>query len=181
MTDWLPGLLDEILAAEGWPAYTHAPDDRGGPTKGGVTLATLREWRGRPVTVDDLRALTEQEARQIYTVRYVTAPKFGEIVDGLLRWQVVDAGVMSGPRRATEWLQAVAGTKPDGVYGSKTDARVNALSPHALGVQFAAVRIRFLGRLIERDRTQARWAAGWLNRATKFLDLEADRFREMRK
>ena len=39
--------LEKILEREGWPKYTDHPDDRGGPTKGGITLGTLRSWRGQ--------------------------------------------------------------------------------------------------------------------------------------
>ena len=94
---------------------------------------------------------------------------------------MVDAGVMSGPRRAIEWLQEVAGVKVDGWLGPKTDVRVASLSAHALGIQFAARRIRFLSRLITNDPRQSAFAAGWMNRATAFLDREADRYREMKR
>nr|WP_222532573.1 glycosyl hydrolase 108 family protein [Azospirillum sp. 412522] len=42
-------IIDTILRREGWPRYTDRPSDRGGPTKGGITLATLTNWRKRPV------------------------------------------------------------------------------------------------------------------------------------
>lgn len=178
---WLDTILDETLEAEGWPKFTNHPADRGGPTRGGITLATLREWRGKPVTVDDVRNLTEAEARAIYTARYVTGPHLERIVDSLLRWQVVDAGILSGPKRAVEWLQEVAGgLKVDGHLGPITATRVNSLSPHWLGVRYAARRTRFLASIVASNPTQARWLNGWTNRATAFLDREADRFRDLR-
>src|SRR3990167_11048904 len=96
-------ILAHIFQIEGWPAFTDDPTDRGGSTKGGITLAALQAWRGRPTTKAELRNLTKAEAGDIYRSRYI-AP-FEAVEDELLRWQVVDAGVLSGPARAARWLQ----------------------------------------------------------------------------
>lgn len=174
-------ILEHILKVEGWPDYTNRRADRGGPTKGGITLATLQRWRlrqGRPRPgIPDLRDLSRDEALEIYRSVFVTEPRFGEIADDRLRLQVVDAGVLSGPPRAAAWLQAAAGATVDGQVGPQTLAAVNGAPAAAVGVAFAAIRIRFLGRLIEIDRSQAEHAAGWMNRATSFLDAEAARLR----
>lgn len=177
--NWLDTLLSEILKAEGWPKYTNRPNDRGGPTKGGITLATLSAYMRRDCTAAELMSLTQDAARAIYTKMFVVDPHFDQIVDSLLRWQVVDAGVMSSPERATKWLQLAADVAVDGKLGPITATRVNSLSPHALALRFAATRIRFLGNLITNDHThdQRENAAGWMNRATKFIELEDARFR----
>lgn len=174
---WLDDIITGTLKAEGWPEYTDRPNDRGGPTKGGITLRTLSAFRQRVCTVDELRALTEIDARSIYAKVFVQDPRFDRILDSLLRWQVVDAGIMSGPERVTRWLQTAAGVKADGVFGLVTDTRINSLSPHALALRFAAARIRFYGRLITDDPRQSENAAGWMNRATKFIEYEEQRSR----
>lgn len=176
---WLDDLLSDILKSEGWPMYSDRASDRGGPTKGGITLDTLSRWLERDASIAELRALPEGDARTIYASMFVYWPHFDQIVDTLLRWQVVDCGVMSGTDRATRWLQMAAGVKVDGKFGPVTANRVNSLSPHSLGIKLATTRIRFLGNLITNDRTRDERpnAAGWMNRATKFLDLEEARFR----
>lgn len=166
-------IVDHILESEGWPKYTNHAADRGGPTKGGITIATLREYRGRSVTVQELQKLGESEARQIYSKRYITDHGFDKIKDELLRWQVVDAGVLSGQTRAARWLQEAAGADVDGRVGPNTLASVNGQNPHVLAIRFCAIRTRALMRLVTNDPTQAVWAAGWANRATSFLDKEA--------
>lgn len=168
-------ILDYLFRVEGWPAFTSTLGDRGGATKGGITLATLAAFRGRQVTEADLLALTQEEAARIYRKLFIADPHYDQIADELLRFQVVDAGVLSGPRRATEWLQTVAGAIPDGVLGPKSLTTVNATSAHRLGIAFAAMRIRFLAALVERDRTQAQWVSGWMVRATLFLGFESER------
>ncbi len=169
-------IVSYLLEAEGWPEYTDRSADRGGPTKGGITLATLREHRGTVASAADLRALGEDEARAIYFRRYLAGPGFDGIRDDLLRWQVVDAGVLSGPSRAARWLQEAAGVAPaDGKVGPKTLAAVNSQDAHRVALRLCAARTRGLMRIVAGDATQAVWASGWANRALSFLDKEASR------
>lgn len=177
MTD--DDIIANILKAEGWPVYANDDDDRGGPTKGGITLATLREWRGIPVTAEDVENLSLVEARQIYRHKYIELPGFTRIADDDLRAQAVDAGVMHGVDRATKWLQEIAGVAADGDFGPLSQAAVNAMPPKDLAILFAVRRIRFLGGIIGGNYTQRRFRAttqdqskfadGWLQRATEFL------------
>lgn len=176
-------IIAHILQVEGWPAFTDNPRDRGGPTKGGVTLQTLRDWRGnQALGIGALKDLPQAEAEAIYRQRYIVEPRFDHIADELLRFQVVDAGVMSGPDRATRWLQEAIGVIADGRIGLQTLAALNGANAHRLGILYAVIRIRFLGDLIAKTGRspspaddQDVWASGWLIRASSFLLLEAER------
>jgi len=167
-------IIDAILQEEGWPRFTDTPGDHGGPTKGGITLGLLQSLRPG-ATLEDLKALTEDDARGIYEAEFITRPGFYKIVDGLLRWQVVDCGVPSGPHRATEWLRQAVGVEADGQLGPKTIAAVNAADPHRVAIRLACIRIRFFGQDVHNDPSQAKWLNGWLARATGFLEREAQR------
>lgn len=98
-------MLDGIVKAEG--GYVDNPNDRGGATKYGITIATLRAWRGVPVTKQDVMNLTASEACDIYYKRYVKDPGFDKVfeVDPLVGYELVDAGVLSGPTAPARWLQ----------------------------------------------------------------------------
>lgn len=100
-------LINDIIDREG-RQYTNHPSDRGGPTKFGITLATLRKVRkNRLLTADAVKNLSEAEAFQIFYDRYAIAPGFlaiAEYSDPLCA-KMVDAGVLSGPARAALWLQ----------------------------------------------------------------------------
>ncbi len=178
-------IIDTILRREGWPRYTDRPSDRGGPTKGGITLATLASWRKRPVTAADVAALDEAEVRTIYRARYIEEPGFAGIGDAALRALVIDSGVNHGPARAGTWLQEavndLAGRpvlKVDGAVGPKTLAAVNGADAAGLWRSVFAQRMRFYGQLItgdarKRGRTEddALNAAGWLNRLAEFMEV----------
>ena len=86
-------VITRILAEEG--GFSNDPSDHGGATNFGITAAELGRYRGygRPATVAEVKALTEEEARAIYTTRYV--PPFASIPFDTLRAQLVDYGVLS--------------------------------------------------------------------------------------
>ena len=112
-------LLDEVIAREG--GFVHQPADRGGPTKYGITQATLSEWLGRPATVEEIRQLDEETAREIYVARYLAGPRIDTLPSAIVG-QVFDMAVNLGVRRAVRILQEVLGlaglrVDVDGVIG----------------------------------------------------------------
>jgi len=177
-------LITEVMRREGWPKYTNHPADKGGPTKGGITLATLSAWRKRPVTAADVEALTEAEVRGIYAQQYVRGPKFDQIADPALRHAVIDAGVLSGQPTAARWLQQAIGVTVDGIIGPRTLAAVNAASANVIRLRFTAARVRAHGAVVqananarasgEKVKDQALFIGGWLDRAMKDIDDLAD-------
>lgn len=98
--DVITGILDR----EG--GYVDHKDDRGGPTKFGITAATLGIWRhlGRQASRSEVQSVQEPEARAIYYKRYVMDPGFDHLGFEPLVAQMVDFGVNSGPARAVRWL-----------------------------------------------------------------------------
>jgi len=161
-------LIAEILRREG--GFVDHPDDRGGATNHGITQDALMQWRGRPVTVEEVHNLTEEEASDIYIARYVIAPGFDGIEHGPLTMLVVDCGVNHGPARASRWLQGAAGVTVDGMVGPVTLEAVNSQDGAVLYRAVLAERSRFYGRLIARDPSQAVFAAGWANRLAEFIE-----------
>lgn len=182
-------ILNEILRTEGWPKYTNDPADAGGPTKGGITLGTLAQWRNRPTTTEDVQKLTEDEARQIYTALYIVRPNFVRITDPLLRATVVDSGVLHGTGTASEWLQVacnrerlvigieripeIAELVVDGRIGPKSLAVINSLPGETLRQRVIAKRIRETGRIIQ-IKQNVRFSAGWSNRIAGLIEKPLD-------
>lgn len=179
-------IVDHLLEVEAWPRYTEHANDKGGPTKGGITLATLSAWRGRACTRRELQFLEELEAREIYEREYIVRPGFARIADDLLRLQLVDAGVLHWPGRVIRWLQeALPPLHVDGVLGPRTAAAVNASIPHQVALLFSARRQEFLGEIVTSNykarragkttQDQAEFALGWARRAASFVRMEAAR------
>lgn len=166
-------IITDVMKAEGWDTYTNRPNDRGGPTKWGITLKAWTDWRGREVTADDVKEITEPQAREFYESEYVLAPRFNHLPD-LLAPMVIDCGVNHGPSRASKWVQEAVGATVDGAIGPMTLASVNASNPIATYLKVSSLRISFYGKLVTDDPTQAEFAHGWNNRAAKWLTVLAD-------
>jgi lysozyme family protein len=168
-------IISGILKTEGWPEYTNNPNDRGGPTKGGITLATLQDYRkDYSLTADDVLSLEEDEAREIYRRAYVSRPGFGKIKDSFLMENVIDAGVLHGTGWAARRLQEVVKVKVDSVVGPITLNAVNMYYNHkALNLRFTARRAKRVAKIVSRNPSQLVWLDGWMNRTVKFILKEA--------
>ena len=162
-------MIDEILRREG--GFVDHPNDRGGPTHHGITQATLARYRGKPVTVDDVRNLTEAEARHIYRNDYFTSIQLHRIRDPYVACLAFDCSVNHGPQRAVRWLQQIVGVVDDGILGDATEVAINSHEPVRLYQKLLARRIVFYGEIISRDHSQAVFALGWLRRAAEFVEV----------
>ena len=92
------------------------------------------------------------------------------------RAQVVDDGVLSGPRQAVKDLQrAIGGVRIDGQLGPRTRAALTRRGVAVVHAQLIQVRAARIGRIVQRDPSQARFLAGWLTRVTAFARDLADR------
>ena len=161
--------IRDIIRREG-AAYTNHTADRGGPTRYGITQATLAAYRKVPVTEFDVASLTESEARAIYAELYIRRPRFDQITDERLRALVIDCGVNHGTGQAAKWLQRAAEAPADGVLGPVSLAAINGAEPGRLYRAVLAERIKLYGALIAKDPRQAVFAAGWMARAAEFLE-----------
>lgn len=188
-------ILERVLVAEGWPRYTEHPNDRGGPTKGGVTLRTLEAWRGRRCTRAELKRLKKDEALLIFKRQYAEQNGIQKFDGHIIQPQLVDNAILSGPQTAVRDLQHVVGVAADGIIGPITIAAVNdygeEIVPHLavqrakrLGEIVVNNRRAFMRQLrtavesgdmtevaavLADDQDQTDFLNGWLNRALSFV------------
>ncbi|MCA3668709.1 MAG: glycoside hydrolase family 108 protein [Methylobacterium sp.] len=101
-----PAFMPQLFDHEG--GYVDHPRDPGGATNLGITLATLREWRGQPVSKDDVRALTKEEATRIYEERYWNRIEGDRLLAGPDA-MLFDVAVNSGVGRARQWMPLTQG------------------------------------------------------------------------
>jgi lysozyme family protein len=163
-------ILEAVLDREGWPIYTVHPNDRGGPTKGGITLRTLESWRHRRCTRAELQRLKKDEALEILRRQYVDANGIHKLTDVSLQAQVIDDAVLSGPVLAVKDLQRTLGTvSVDGIIGPQTLAAVAALNTDALGRRLAVTRTLRLTRHVQQHPDQLVFLTGWVTRTLSFV------------
>ena len=179
MTIDISNLINEVLSKEG--GFVDHPADKGGPTNFGITQATLSRFLERVVTVDEVRTLDVQTARDIYELRYYRTPRIDKLPDAIQPF-VFDCAVNHGPRRAIKFVQNVcneAGYGPitsDGLMGPKTRAVADVCSS-AMGewmlLALIEERRMFYLKIVGNNPSQKVFLKGWLNRANSFLPAAA--------
>jgi lysozyme family protein len=158
-----PRVIKLVLQHEG--GYVDHPKDPGGATNFGITFATLRVYRGRPITKDDVRSMSRETAEQIYKAQYWDTVKGDDLPAGI-DYAVFDFCVNSGPDRAVRDLQKVLGTVGvDGVMGFKTIAACESFEG---GIQklirdYCQHRLNFMKSL----RTWSTFGKGWERRVNE--------------
>lgn len=163
--------LTKILKREGWPTYTEHPDDRGGPTKGGITLTTLRSWRGQNfLSEKSLKILQQDEAISILYKRYVECNGIDKLPNTPLKYQVIDNSVLSGPYLAVKDLQKSIQVQEDGIIGPITLNAVDKEGYVAVNRLLTITRSLRLARFVQKNPNQLVFLVGWLKRCLSFLN-----------
>ncbi len=152
-----PKCVTFTLAQEG--GYVDNPDDPGGATNMGITLATLSEWRNSDCTAADVQALTAEEAQAIYFARYWTPINGNNLPPGV-DLMVFDFAVTSGPQTSAVRLQGLLGVAQDGAIGPRTIAATAGRNSTALIAEMAYSHEAYYRAMAG----FAEFGAGWLAR-----------------
>ena len=157
------------LDAEG--GFVDNPDDPGAATNMGITQATYAAWLGRPVTVEEVRALPKVIAGQIYKTNYWNAVS-GDVLPTGVDLMVFDFGVNAGTGTSAKRLQGFLNVTQDGVIGPQTLDAVKNYEP--------ALLIKWLGASQQNYYQQLgmpEFLSGWLTRTkertTRALEMAA--------
>lgn len=155
-----------ILSWEG--GFVNDPNDSGGATNKGVTIAT---WRKQGydkngdgvVNVKDLKLITDDDAINILKANYWNSWQADKITSQAVANILVDWLWGSGAW-AIKIPQQMLGCKVDGVVGAKTLAALNKQSPQTFFNSLKARRRQYLNDLCRRKPSQKKFLKGWLRR-----------------
>lgn len=146
--------LSEVLKHEG--GFVNHPDDPGGATNKGITIAVYRKWVDKNGSVEDLKRISDATVAHIYRKHYWNAVRGDGLPSGV-DYAVFDFAVNSGVSRAVKFLQTILKVPVDGRVGPVTLAAANRGVPDALINQYCDRRLAFLKAL----RTWATFGKGW--------------------
>ena len=152
--------LARLFAHEG--GYANHPNDPGGPTKFGITLAVYRAHIKADATAADVKAMPLDHAEAIYKTRYWDALACDALPAGL-DYCVFDYGVNSGVSRSAKVLQRAVGVADDGWVGPVTLGAVARRDAGDLVEDICNERLAFLRRL----RTWPIFGRGWGRRVAQ--------------
>ncbi|TQM91915.1 holin-associated N-acetylmuramidase [Roseinatronobacter monicus] len=174
-------LATEIVAREG--GFVNDPDDPGGATNFGVTIHTLRRLRpGQHVTIQDVRALTREDAVEIYIEHYFNRPRIAELPEPL--WPTIFDMYVNAGANAVRILQRLFNqmglqVAVDGVIGPQTIAaahRAYDMAPAHLVDAYGIARRDHYYSIADRRPASRKFArrrdggkGGWITRAEEFI------------
>lgn len=164
------------------------PADTGGTTKYGISLRFLKSVVLDRIDVDldddndvdenDIVLLPEDLARRLYKMYFWDPIAAGNLISQPLATKLLDASVLSGPKRGLRWLNqanfelsgvdGLAGEAPSAGLVVETSNRLLRADPgneQRLLERFREQQLSFYRRIVERNPSQGVFLKGWTRRA----------------
>ena len=149
-----------VIKSEG--GFVNHPKDPGGMTNLGVTRSAWEAFINRKVTEDEMRALTPELVKPFYKALYWDRIKGDVLPDGV-DYAAYDLAVNSGPHRAAQYLQEIAGVTADGMIGPKSIEAIKSCDAKETADAICDMRLDFLKRLATFDT----FGKGWSRRVAE--------------
>lgn len=147
--------------------FANDPNDTGGATMCGVTLATFRLHYGQDKTEADLRAMTAAQWRHIMKGSFWDKCWADQIKSQAVAEIFVDWCINSGTGMIKK-VQGIVGAKADGVMGPKTLAAINAANPRKLHFYIKSARAAYYEQIVRNRLANITFYDGWMNRLADF-------------
>ena len=161
MADYAPA-YEAMIRNEGGYVLEEIKGDRGGQTYAGIARNMNRNWAGWAL-IDNGEQVPAQMVRDFYRLNHWNAIKGDQIASQVVAQTIFDFHVNAG-QTASKLAQLVVGSTPDGIIGDKTVAALNAQDPQKFVMAYALAKIARYRDIVKRDRTQAKFLLGWINR-----------------
>ena len=147
--------------------YSDNPNDRGGATNSGVTLAVYQSVYGKNKTKNDLNRMTSDQWDYIFTKLYWNKWKADEINNQSIANILVDWVWMSGYGTIKK-IQSLFGLTADGIVGNKTISYINSHDQEEVFNKIWNRRKSFYESLVKNNPSQKVFIKGWMNRLNTF-------------
>lgn len=138
-----------LIGHEG--GFVNHPRDPGGKTKYGISN---RSYPG-----EDIEGMTLERAKEIYRRDYWSQAGCEMVPDGA-KFSLFDMAVNSGAKAAIKCVQRACGAAVDGVLGTETLMRLQAMPSAQFIARFNGHRLQFMSSL----PTWPEFGRGWSNR-----------------
>lgn len=149
-----------VIKNEG--GFVNHPKDPGGMTNLGVTRSAWQGYLNRDVTEAEMRALTPENVKPFYKAFYWDRIKGDQLPSGI-DYAAYDFAVNSGPYRAAQYLQEIAGAHVDGMIGPKSLEAIKSCDAKEVADAICEMRLDFLKRLATFDT----FGRGWGHRVAE--------------
>lgn len=163
MASWF-NYIPTLLKHEG--GFVNDPDDSGGATMKGVTIATFRKWYGSSKTVEDLKAMTDCQWCRIMR-SYWDGVKGDQIRNQSIAELVADWHVNAGVN-AIKRIQRMFGITADGIVGKVTLSYLNSPNSEAIFYRLRSAREDYYTDIVRANPKKQKYLNTWLRRTRSF-------------
>lgn len=154
--------VEIVLKNEG--GFVNNPLDKGGATNWGITQKVYEAWKGRPVTVTEMKNMPRSDAIAIYKKNYWDKVGGDAIKFYSVALTIFDQAVNRGISAAVKQAQRVAGVNQDGAIGAQTIAAINKTPESEFLNLFLKESEAAYKTIVSRNPSQEVFLKGWLKR-----------------
>ena len=160
---------EKMIRNEGGYTLHTVQGDRGGQTYAGIARNFHPDWSGwQYLDNNDLdNPQLTGHVRDFYRQHYWNKIKGDKIQDQSVAETLFDFAVNAGHKTATKLAQLIVGTTPDGIIGPVTLQALNQFDAEAFNIRYALAKIARYAQIVNRDRSQAKFLLGWINRTLR--------------
>lgn len=163
--------IDYLLLNEGGYTVDHA-----GPTKYGVTIKSLSEYRQTEASQDDVKSLGIKEALEIIKALYWDKMHLDKVMNPVIATCLLDVGYNRGVSIAVKYAQKICcelvePIECDGIMGPITLCVLNRIDPNSFIVALHGLVTKGYESIINTKPAYAMYRKGWIFRADRLLTL----------
>jgi len=151
-------------------AYENVPGDAGGPTKYGITLQDWKTYgydknHDGLINAEDVKLISLEDAKPLIKGEYWDVLKADDIKSQSVAEAIVDFGYNAGRSNVARKVQKILNiSKPDGIFGPITIAKINQTDSKTLFESIKQVRTQYYLDIVNDKPSQQKFLKGWLNR-----------------
>lgn len=157
--------FEEMICDEGGYQLIDVQGDNGGLTYAGIARKPNPDWPGWAF-IDRKEPPPTQMVRDFYKAHFWDGIRGDQISDQRIASCIFNFYVNTG-RPAKTIAQLVVGATPDGVIGDITVGKLNAVDVDKFIMAYTIGKIARYAEICNRNKDQAKFLLGWLNRALK--------------
>jgi len=157
--------------------FSNHKNDRGGATKYGITRSTLSRWIGQPASIDDVKNISEDLAKDIYKRWYWDTMRLDEVKSKPIAIAMFDIGLVRGTSIPPKYAQLVLNAQlrselnVDGVMGPKTISAINRTLNKPFLDDYIELVVGGFRQIVAKRPQQKVFLKGWLKRAIRLKSL----------
>ena len=159
-----------VLQNEG--GYTNDANDSGGPTTWGITMEEYARFKGRGVSIDEVKKISQKEAETIYKRNYWDVLNLDGVKNDAVATAIFDQAVNRGVRTVAKAIQGIVGVPQDGHFGPITLKAINSAEEKNLIEAISKEAANSYKQIADKNPKNKVFLRGWLARARRLLALK---------